>query len=219
MAQHADVTLNAALVRDWLAARSVSRGLPAPVFDRGGYRVDTSEEAEVKRWVFAEPEPGIRSVAKEITQPGYLIKLCRPVEQLRPLLPPGWQVQASGFMMAGPGALPVTPGCPAGYTLDVAQAGPVTQVRILAATGALAASGYCAETDAAFVIDRIATGPEHRRLGLGTLVVQTLLSHKRRAATPELLVATDAGCALYQTLGWKIISLYSTGKISNDVDR
>jgi len=216
MARHADITLSAALVRDWLAARSVSRGLPAPVFDRGGYRVDTGDEAEAKRWVFAEPVDGIRSVAQEISQPGFLIKLCGSVEQLRPMLPPAWQVQASGFMMAGPGLAPdggkrAAPPCPPGYTLDVQRSGAVTHIRILAPTGALAASGYCAETDAAFVIDRIATELEHRRLGLARLVVQTLLSHKRRAATPELLVATDAGCALYQTMGWRILSPYTTG--------
>ena len=200
-----------ALVRDWLSARSLARGLPLPVADYGAYRVDTGAPDEIKRWVFAAPGPGIGALARAIHAPGYLIKLCGPVTQLQPLLPPGWQVKDSGYMMAGPGIGAVLPASPAGYTVALDQHGPVRHVRILAADGALAASGYAAETDAACVLDRIATDPAHRRRGLATLVVQTLLSRKRSPAVPELLVATEAGCALYRTLGWRILSPYSTG--------
>jgi len=222
MTRQPDLGISADLVRDWLAARSLARGLPAPVFDHGGYRVDTGAEAEIQRWVFALPCEGLRTLARGIGQPGYLIKLCGPIEHLRPLLPPGWQAQASGYMMAGPGSGsgqaacgPAAPRCPDGYTVEVRHSGAVSHVRILAATGELAASGYCAETAAVFVYDRIATAEGHRRLGLGTLVMQTLQACKRGAATPEVLVATAAGCALYRTLGWRILSEYATGSLSS----
>lgn len=204
-----------ALVHSWLAARSLARGLPLPVADRGGFRVDTGAETEIQRWVFAQPGEGLCQLARGITQPGYLIKLCGPAERLRPLLPPGWQVQASGYMMAGPRAVgQAVPRCPDGYTVDVRHSGAVSHVRILSASGELAASGYGAETADAFVYDRIATAEGHRRLGLGTLVMHTLRGcKKRRTATPELLVATEAGCALYRTLGWRILSEYATGSL------
>ena len=199
------------LVRDWLAGRSLARGQPAPVPDWGGYRVDTGAPDEIQRWVFAVPGPDIAALARTIHAPGYLIKLCGTVTQLRPLVPPGWQVHDSGYMMAGPACAVAAPACPAGYRVELAQSGAVSQVRILAADGALAASGYLAETEAACVIDRIATDPAHRRRGLATVLVQTLLSRKRCPAKAELLVATEAGCALYRTLGWRILSRYSTG--------
>jgi hypothetical protein len=202
-----------ALICNWLSARSLARGLPQPVPDHGGFRVDTGAETEIQRWVFAQPGEGLRALALGITQPAYLIKLCGPADYLRPLLPPGWHVQASGYMMAGPGVERELSAkrCPDGYTIELQQNGAVSHVHILAPGGELAASGYSAETPDAFVYDRIATAEGHRRLGLGTLVMHTLQSCKRHSATPELLVATEAGCALYRTLGWQVLSDYSTG--------
>jgi hypothetical protein len=41
----------------------------------------------------------------------------------------------------------------------------------------------------------------------------TLLAAKQHSSSPELLVATDDGRALYSTLGWETISPYSTASI------
>jgi len=205
--------VDAALVRDWLTARSLARGLPAPVADHGGYRVDTNSDTEIRRWVFPRVSAGLGELARGISQPGYFIKLCGTADELCAALPrAGWQIQASGYVMTGPGRADV-PACPPGYEVEVERSGAVTYVKIVTAAGELAASGYGAETADAFVFDRIATAPEHRRRGLGTAVMNTLRSAKTRAATPELLVATEAGRALYQTLGWQILSPYSTGVI------
>jgi GNAT superfamily N-acetyltransferase len=207
-----DIRIDAILIRDWLTARSLARGLPQPVADHGGYRVDTNGETEIRRWVFPRASDAMRELAHRISEPGHFVKLCGTPAQLRPMLPPGWQTQASGYMMAGPGSA-VLPRCPPGYTVDVEQSGPVSHVKVISAAGELAASGYSAETGAAFVYDRIATAPAHQRKGLGTLVMATLRGCKLHARTPELLVATEAGCMLYRTLGWRILSPYATGSI------
>lgn len=213
-----DVIVQPHLVRAWLAARSLARGLPAPVDAYGGYRVDTDGDTEIRRWVFPAATAGISALADSITLPGYLIKLCGAPEKLRPLLPDHWHVQASGYFMGGTGtagaagkAAPRP--CPPGYLVETAQAGGVTAVRIVTSGGERAASGYAAETEKAFVVDRIATVPDHQRKGLGSVLMAALLSHKVCAATPELLVATEAGCALYKTLGWRVISTYATGEL------
>jgi GNAT superfamily N-acetyltransferase len=56
--------------------------------------------------------------------------------------------------------------------------------------------------------------PTHQRRGLGTAVMQTLRCCRRDEQARELLVATDAGRALYEKLGWRVISPYATGYIA-----
>lgn len=87
------------------------------------------------------------------------------------------------------------------------------EAKIISGSGALAASGYAAEAEGVFVYDRIVTEPEHRRKGLGQVLMQTLHDARQDSGGPQLLVATEDGRALYSSLGWKTISPYSTASI------
>ena len=62
--------IDPSLVFAWQVAHSVARGPPAPVRDRGGYRVDTDSESEVKRWVFPHLGEGVVMVGREVDAPG-----------------------------------------------------------------------------------------------------------------------------------------------------
>ncbi|WP_158717095.1 GNAT family N-acetyltransferase [Streptomyces rimosus] len=56
----------------------------------------------------------------------------------------------------------------------------------------------------AAIIDQFTTEPPHRRRALGCHAMQTLTHHATtNDATLGVLSATDAGRALYETLGWK----------------
>lgn len=195
----------------WLAARSVARGLPAPVPDHGGWRVDTNSEAETARWVFASMEPGLTALAQTIDMPRQLIKLCGTDADLRAALPDHWRLHPPAFFMEGP-VLHAKLALPEGYDLDMARSGAALHARILTGDGDLAASGFAAETADAFVYDRIVTAPLHRRKGLGTAVILAL-GKAKRGAVPELLVATPQGRALYESLGWRVVSPYATASI------
>lgn len=196
----------------WLSARSIARGLPAPIADYGGYRVDTNTEAEVSRWVFPQMGAGLVELAHSINEPRHFLKLCGEADALLSILPDNWELHApSYFMQASEKQIerPVV----AGYTIESDCNGGVVQVRVRSDTGELAASGYAAETQNAFIYDRIATTPQHRRKGLGNAVMAALHRAKQHPDTPELLVATEDGRALYATLGWRTISPYSTASI------
>lgn len=201
------------LIAAWLAARSIARGLPPPVAEHGGYRVDTNTADEIVRWVYPAVVPSLSALARMIDQPGHMVKACAAPDVLGAALPAGWVVEEPGYFMAGPAVPLAPPACPTGYTLDVERIGAVTQVRIVAGGGDLAASGYAAETEDAFIYDRIVTAPSHRRRGLGRLVMAALGQARMRAAAPELLVATEEGRALYETLGWRTLSIFSTGAL------
>jgi GNAT superfamily N-acetyltransferase len=200
------------LLHAWLAARSLARGLPMPVPDHGGFRVDTGSETETVRWVFPCMGDGLKELARTIHQPRQFLKVCDTAEALRAALPAHWTIHAPSHMMRANGPMPRRQ-LADGYAIAVEQSGAVTSVRIVAGTGILAASGYGAETDGVFVYDRIVTDVEHRRKGLGHVLMQTLHEARGNPNSVELLVATDDGRALYETLGWGKIAFYASASI------
>lgn len=202
-----------ALLHAWLAGRSLVRGVPAPVADRGGYRVDTRSDSEHCRWVFAAAGLNLSALAREIDQPRRLIKLRGTDEALRELLPDGWQLHAPAFFMQS-GSWPAARALSPGYRCETSVVGSVAHVAIFGEDGDPAASGYAAETGAAFVFDRIVTAPSHRRKGLGAGVMAALRATRTGPDVPELLVATDEGRCLYQCLGWRVLSPYATAELA-----
>jgi len=198
--------LDPALVFAWQAAHSIARGSPTPVRDRGGMRVDTGSEREAIRWVFPRMCEGLRAIARDVTAPRHALKLCGTDEVLLDALPDRWELlPANHFMIATTATFDAT-SLPDGYRLEVHRAGAVTRACILAPDGELAAAGCAAETSEAFVYDRIETGPDHRRKGLGIAVMAALGDARRSSTTPQLLVATEEGRGLYAKLGWKVLA-------------
>ena len=201
------------LLHAWLAARSIARGLPPPVREYGGFRIDTNSGTEVARWVFPKMGSGLERLAHSIDRPGYFLKFCGAADELRAVLPPGWMLHAPSYFMRGSGKL--SERCLAeGYRIEIDRIGMVVEARILTETGEPAASGYAVETPEVFIYDRIVTEPAHRRKGLGHAVMASLHGAQQNSDRPELLVATEDGLALYSSLGWEIISPYSTAAIA-----
>jgi GNAT superfamily N-acetyltransferase len=201
-----------AIVEAWLSARSIVRGLPLPVADHGGFRVDTRSEAEAARWVFAQAATGLETLARAIRKPRHLLKLCGTAEELLAVLPAGWTLHPPAYLMRATGE-PDPRRLADGYRIEARRVGVVLEARIVSETGALAASGYAEETQDVFIYDRIVTEPAHRRKGLAHLLMLTLHAARQRSGNPQLLVATEDGRALYSTLGWETISPYSTASI------
>lgn len=75
------------LVEGWLRARSVARGLPQPVRDSGGLRLNTGSSIEAQRFVFAAVGENVRSLAARISAPRVFIKVCTSNEELLRVCP------------------------------------------------------------------------------------------------------------------------------------
>lgn len=203
-----------AVLEAWLSARSIARGLPLPIPDHGGFRVDTNSDAEIARWVFPKASSGIEHLARSISDSRYLLKMCGAADDLQSVLPSGWKLHAPGYFMQA--AFKTSIGHPPlGYTIEVKRTGMVSEARVFTEAGALAASGYAAETNDVFVYDRIITEPNHRRRGLARALMQTLHDSRQNPSATELLVATEDGRTLYSALGWTTISPYSTASIGS----
>lgn len=198
------------LVRAWLTARSIARGLPEPVADFGGFRVDTNSDKEARRWVFAGVLDGISELGRSIREPRNVVKLCGTTSELACALPAGWVVEGGRWFMELEGS-PAAPGAlPSGYRVATSRNGSVATVEIATDSGELAASGHAAETPDAFIYDRIVTEVGHRRRGLGRGVMAALGSCRQSPSARQLLVATTEGEKLYAKLGWRTLSPYST---------
>ncbi|MEI5685968.1 GNAT family N-acetyltransferase [Sphingomonas kyungheensis] len=200
------------LVRGWLAARSLSRDLPAPVDDHGGWRVDTGGTIERRRYLFATPGPGLTTLLGSIDAPGIFVKLCADAATFRALLPPGWTITDANCMMVPDRPVAAAPVLPMDYRLSVTRRGAVMHAVITTDDGAAAASGYAAQHDGIFVYDRIVVGDAHRRRGLGRALMLALGAQADPAAR-QVLTATQMGAALYATLGWRVYAPYTTATI------
>lgn len=202
------------LMTAWAAARSLARGLPMPVADSGGARVDTGAADERRRYVFAEPGEGLRALGAAIDEPHVALKLCRPAGDLLALLPPRWRISARSWVMGRDAPAEGRPApLPAGYRLAVEQQRGIACARIIDPAGRPVASGHAAEHGGVFIYDRIHVDEAHRRRGLGRALIAALAIRRRDPAAREVLTATAAGRALYLTLGWRDLAPYSTATI------
>ncbi|WP_454887413.1 GNAT family N-acetyltransferase [Sphingomonas oryzagri] len=175
--------------------------------------MDTNLPAEARRWVFPQVCDGLREVGREVVQPRHFIKLCGRAEELMAALPSAWQLRSPSYFMMATDRQSAVRRLPDGYKLRTIRNGATTVARIFAPEGRQAASGYAAEAMDVFIYDRIETAPEHRRKGLGNVIMTALRFHRRSTSVPELLVATEDGHGLYTSLGWRVLSPYSTAVI------
>lgn len=208
------VGLSSQLLEGWLSARSMARGVPAPVRDRGGWRIDTASAVERCRYVFLEADAAFGAAAHAIDTPRVFLKACAPAGDILAIVPQRWRLQSVAWMMLqDPPIDDPVPQLPPGYALDVTANGGVLSAVILDADGMLAASGYGASSGDVFCYDRIVTQPTQYRRGLGRAIMYALGRHAG-AGTRRILAATDAGRALYETLGWQVVAPYGTIEIA-----
>lgn len=202
-------------VRTWVRAWTVSRELDPPRAHGSGWRVEVGLPEQRRRHVFPALGEDLRTLGADVREPWCFLKCLTTVDALRAALPARWSLQPQSAMMVFEGAPPAPPALPAGYTLDVPVEAPVPHVRVLAADGALAADGRVVMVGDEAIIDRIGTDAAHRRRGLGTAVMCALHAIAReRGARRGLLVATQQGQALYETLGWRAIAPYASAVVA-----
>ncbi|MFH8573755.1 GNAT family N-acetyltransferase [Streptomyces sp. NPDC017993] len=195
------------MVRTWAEGWAVSRLTPPPTEKPWGLYIEVTDDPnEAGRHVLPEAdELLVRSAAAAVSVPRTWMKMPAEPEEIEPWLPQGWVVawKDTGHLMAID-LMATDPVAPEGYTATVGTLSGVTHVRVLDAAGEQAAQGQMAILGEATVMDRVLTGEAHRRRGLGNFVMRTLADHAlEEGAALGVLGATDAGRALYETLGWK----------------
>ncbi|WP_330329074.1 GNAT family N-acetyltransferase [Streptomyces sp. NBC_00536] len=191
------------LVRMWIDGWVVSRGGSDPIDEPWGWTIDVGQAKHVARHVLPEPSEGdVRKIVAATSAPGTWLKLFAEDQEVLPWVGPGWRCDIPGFLMTCR-LTSERPEVPAGYTLTQWTRGGVRRVLVRTHDGHFAARGQIAQVGDHAVVDQVETAPEHRRKGLGGLVMRTLQGTAYEAgARTGLLVGTPDGRALYSSMGW-----------------
>ena len=199
------------LLERWLTGWSLSRGVPLPHKEDGGMRVEVGMPLQLRRYVFLDAGQALQACADRIDAPHIYLKAPVDPDVLRAALPARWTVEVPGYLMQGPVSMSRQVELPAGYVVNSSEEHGAKLVQVLHANGELAASGRVTLHEGTAVFDQIITSDLHRRLGLGTVVMQALDAFARQAnVTERLLVATEEGRSLYIKLGWQLLAPWST---------
>lgn len=194
------------MVRIWAAGWSVSRRTPWPAERPWGLYIDVGLPEQAGRHVVPDADrAAVTAAAGAVTRPHTWLKVPADPDDVATWLTPGWRVDEEDFGYLMTVDLRTTePVPPRGYAATLWTEHGVTHVEVTDANGDTAAKAQMAVLGRAAVVDRVATEPAHRRRGLGGYVMRALADHAvARGAGVGVLGATDAGRALYRTLGWK----------------
>ena len=202
----------------WIRGWAITREVAPPVAHADGFRIDVGQPRQAARYVFPSPSPTLRELGEAIAQPWVYLKACATPDELRALLPAHWRIEDEHHMMAcDTRPFPGDARVPDGYLLRIDDRDVATgrgHVEVLAPDGSVAAAGYIALDRELAIYDRIVTDPGHQRRGLGRAVMHALQAlartHGRHAG---VLVATDAGRHLYESLGWTMHAPWATAVI------
>ncbi|GEN74773.1 GNAT family N-acetyltransferase [Chryseobacterium hagamense] len=207
------------LLGKWLKGWSISRGKPLPEPWKSGYRVLVGDETQKVRYVFPEINEDFIGLAESIREPWIYLKVCAPREELIRLIPQRWKMQPQGYMMYGPEKMdkhgkPM----PKGYSIEIFEQQPdLFVVRINTENKGEAAIGRLIIVDGLAIYDRVKTEESHQRKGLATKVIKEL--HQiavSKGVSQNFLVATGQGKLLYESMGWKTFSLYTSLVIKDE---
>lgn len=200
------------IIEKWLKAWSLSRKLPLPVQYKSGFRVKVGEERQKTRYVFPELNDDFLDLSKLINDPWIYLKVCASPDEVKNSLPERWEIQPPGYMMYCFGPMKNSNlNLHQGYRLEYEEYNSTTVVKIITENGALASIGRIVMVDDLAVYDRIITEEKHRRKGLAAFLMHELEKIALSSGIyNNFLVATEEGKMLYESLGWKLYSPYTS---------
>jgi GNAT superfamily N-acetyltransferase len=198
----------AELMTRWQRGWSTARDLPAPEAVTGGLLVRCDQRGRLIE-VFALDADSLPALAAEVAAgPGrtwLTVASDSPDEVEAIVTAAGLEpvLLSERLMSIDLAAHPERP-VEAPYRLEVTSDGPVITAQLLDAAGETAAHGTVGLVGTDAVPDRIETMPEHRRRGLGSVLMGALAAEAtRQGAKTGLLIASEEGQYLYGTLGWQ----------------
>ncbi|WP_338700391.1 GNAT family N-acetyltransferase [Streptomyces sp. Q6] len=200
-------------VRDWVDGWVVSRGATPPLVEPWGYTIHVGLPQQVGRHVIgatndAVREEDVRKATESTRARNTHLKVFADPARVLPWLGPEWEPYGSDDYLMTTELTPApAPEVPSGYHLRSWTRGAVTRLLITDADGAFAARGQVVPTGASAVVDQIETSEDHRRKGLGRVIMGTLhAAAHATGATRAVLACTPEGHLLYKAVGWRTVA-------------
>ncbi|WP_431609914.1 GNAT family N-acetyltransferase [Chryseobacterium sp. 'Rf worker isolate 10'] len=204
--------VSAEIVEKWLKGWCLSRQVPFPVPYKSGFHVMVGDEKQKERFVFPELNDDFFQLAHSIDEPWVYLKVSTSPDEFINKIPERWKLQPQGYMMLCFQPMNFSQiSLAEGYHLEFSEYNTTFVVRIAAENGEQASIGRVSLIDDIAVYDRIITEKDHQRKGLATFLLKELETIAlSKGITNNLLVATEEGKLLYETLGWKMYCLHTS---------
>lgn len=200
------------ILKKWLTAWSLSRELPLPIAFKSGFKVEVGDTKQKERYVFPELNEDFTELSNTINEPWIFLKTFAYSEEIKSRVSEKWTFQPQGYFMvcSKPMVFP-NHNLNTEYRLEFDFYNSTFVVRILTQNNEEVAIGRVVLVDDIAVYDRIITESNHRRKGLATIIIKELekIAHSK-GITKSILVATEDGKQLYESLGWEVHSLYTS---------
>lgn len=204
--------VSAKIVESWLKGWCLSREVSFPVSYKSGFHVSVGDEKQKERFVFPELNDDFFKLANSITEPWIYLKVSTSPHEFIEKIPERWELQSQGYMMTcfHPMKFQET-SLPEGYHLEFSEYNTTFVVRIATGNGEQASIGRVSLIDDVAVYDRIITEKNHQRKGLARFLLKELEKIAlSKSFSKNILVATEEGKLLYETLGWKVYCLHTS---------
>lgn len=201
------------MVSKWIRAWTLSRKLPPPLDFGSGFKVDVGYDKQKTRYVFPELNDDFIRLANCIKEPWVFLKVCALPADVKKSVPEKWKIQPQGYMMCCFKRMHIPDrSLQADYRLERDTDDPeISVVRVYTQEDELACIGRLVIVDDLAVYDRVLTDEKHRRKGLATVVMKELEQIAlAKGISKNFLVATEEGRLLYEALGWKLYSVYTS---------
>ena len=198
------------ILKKWLTAWSLSRELPLPIAYKSGFKVEVGDVKQKERYVFAELNEDFIELSNIINEPWIFLKTFASPEEIKGRVSEKWTFQPQGYVMvcSEPMVFP-NRHLDTEYKFEFYDYNSTFVVKILTQNNEQVAIGHVVLVDDIAVYDRIITDINHRRKGLATTIIKELeKTVLAKGITKNVLVATEEGKQLYQSLGWEVHSLY-----------
>lgn len=204
--------VSAEIVENWLKGWCLSREVPFPVQYKSGFNVIVGDETQKERFVFPQLNNDFFELADSIEEPWIYIKVSTSPDEFMGKIPERWKLQSQGYMMTcfHPMNFPEI-SLAEGYHLEFSEYNTTFVVSIVAENGEQASIGRVSLINDVAVYDRIITEKNHQRKGLASFLLKELEKIAlSKGFSNNLLVATEEGKLLYETLGWQMYCLHSS---------
>ncbi|SIR63808.1 MULTISPECIES: GNAT family N-acetyltransferase [Chryseobacterium] len=206
------------IVESWLKGWCLSREVSFPLPYKSGFYVNVGDEKQKERFVFPELNDDFFQHAHSIDDPWIYLKVSASPDEFIHRIPERWKLQPQGYMMTCFHPMNFAEmNLAEGYHLEFSEYNTTFVVRIVAENGEQASIGRVSLIDDVAVYDRIITETNHQRKGLARFLLKELEKIALyKGFSNNLLVATEEGKLLYETLGWKLYCLHTSVVIPSE---
>lgn len=200
------------IIEKWLMGWSLSREKPLPVKYKSGFKIEVGDPEQKSRYIFTEPNEDFFQLTQQIDEPWVFLKVCASSDEFKNNIPDKWKVWPQGYMMSCFQPMHISNmSLHKDYQLEYDHYNSTSVVKILTKTGEPASIGRVAIFENTAVYDRISTESNHRRKGLASFLMRELEKIAlSQGGSNSLLVATEEGRSLYESLGWELYSLFTS---------